>query len=207
MKAAAMLLIGLMSAVSIASAAEMKYKVVVADFGTFQSIDIDELKAEGSEKSLNAYVVDSLKDTQMFSVFSLRREELEAVQAKYAGKLVPSDVKKLGAVLNVPYIICGNVMNISPIESECTVLTGGVNIYSVRAKIALLMMDTATGKIVKGAMGEGTSSSSRVKVGSGVHTLSIGVTKVAESSVTNALQKAAEAAVDKLVLELGKGGR
>lgn len=179
-----------------------KYKVAVCSFGTFQEIDIDNLKVEGSEKSLYSLVIDSLLDTKKFSPFELERTTLEEAGVNYTGKITPSDAKKIGEVQGVRYIICGSVRNIAPIESECTVLSNGLKVYSVRARISLQMMDVTNGRYIKGAIGAGTSSSSHVKVGNDMHTISIGTTKVAQTGVVNALRKAAEDAVEKLAAEL-----
>ncbi len=198
---AVLALIGAMMTVEAAPRGE-KYKVAVCSFGTFQEIDIDNLKVEGSEKSLYSLVIDGLLDTKKFSAFELDRATLDAAGVNYTGKITPSDAKKIGEVQGVRYIICGSVRNIAPIESECTVLSNGLKVFSVRARISLQMMDVTTGRYVKGAIGAGTSSSSHVRVGNDIHTLSIGTTKVAQTSVVNALWKAAQDATKSLAAEL-----
>ena len=194
-------LVGLMMKVEAAPRGE-KYKVTVTEFGTFQGLDIDNLKVEGSEQSLYSLVIDSLLDTKKFSAFEIDRATLDGMSVNYSGKITPDDAKAIGEVHDVRYIICGSARSIAPIESEFTVLSNGVKIYSVRARISLYMMDVTNGRYVKGAVGSGESSSSHVKVGSGLHTISIGTTKVAQSSVINALRKAAEDAVEKLATAL-----
>ena len=181
-----------------------QYKVAVMEFGTFQDIDINDLKATDSEKSLYTMIIKQLIKSKAFTVIDQRYEKslLDEAGINSDDELDPDIAKKLGEILDVPYIICGTVRNIAPIESECTVLTGGMKLYSVRARVSLIMLDVKTGKYVKGAIGNGTSSSSHVKVGSDIHTLNIGTTKVAQSSVTNALLKASEDAVEKLAAEL-----
>ena len=194
-------LVGVMMQVEAAPRGE-KYKVTVTEFGTFQGLDIDNLKVEGSEQSLYSLVIDSLLETKRFSAFEIDGATLDGLNVNYSGKITPDDAKTIGEVHDVRYIVCGSVRSIAPIESEFTVLSNGVKIYSVRARISLYLMDVTNGRYVKGAIGSGTSSSSHVKVGSGLHTISIGATKVAQSSVVNALQKAAEDAVRNLVSEL-----
>ena len=61
-------LVGVMMQVEAAPRGE-KYKVTVTEFGTFQGLDIDNLKVEGLEQSLYSLVIDSLLDTKKFSAF------------------------------------------------------------------------------------------------------------------------------------------
>ena len=181
-----------------------KYKAAVMEFGTFQDIDIDNLKAGDSEKTIYTMLIKQLTASKKFTVIDRRYygSLLEGEGLNGSGKIDPTTAERIGELLDVPYIICGNVMSIAPIESECTVLSNGLKIYSVRARISLKVMDVKTGRYIKGATGNGTSSSSHVKVGSDMHTLNIGTTKAAQSSVTNALLKASEDAVEKLAAEL-----
>ena len=207
-KATALMLIALMMMCSTVLTVEAaprgeKYRVTVMEFGTYQELDIDNLRVAGSEKSMYEMVVNSLLDTKRFSTFELERDRLDEAQINYKGKIAKSDVKKIGEIQNVPYLICGSVMDIAPIESECMVLSNGLKVYSVRAEIMMVMVDATDGKYIRSAIGAGTSSSAHVKVGNDLHTFNIGSTKVAQSSVVSALLKASEDAVEKLVSELG----
>ena len=104
------------------------------------------------------------------------------------GLIDPDGAKKIGEVLNVHYLVYGNVTDVSIAVEKAL-----VNVTTVKAHIVLRIMDVDTGKILTAARGEGSSASSLV---GDENFFYIGTAKVTQTAVHNALQKAAFQAVD-----------
>lgn len=125
------------------------------------------------------------------------------------GIIDPDTAKKIGDVLNVRYIVYGNVNNVSVGEDGVALLGAGVNVCTVKANIIARIMDVSTGRIITMARGEGKSKSSYVNVAVGgdpskAKMVTIGTFNVTQDSVHNAIAKAADHTVDDILFKLFK---
>ena len=183
---------------------EKPLKVVIMEFGTFQGIDVDNLKVEGSEEALGDMVENYFSDSELFMV--LRREQfleaLDSAGVNYKGSLNRKAIAQIHELVKVPYIVCGNVISLAPMEDKGVTIAGEVKLYSVRAKISMVLLDASSGRPIRAASGEGKSSSARGNIGNEIYMVTLGAQKISQISVANALKEAAENAVDELIIEL-----
>ncbi len=183
---------------------ETPIKVAIMEFGAFQGIDVDNLKVEGSERVLGDMIENIFADNDLFTV--IPREmflgALDADGVNYKGALNRKSIARINEIIKVPYIVCGSVISLAPLDSKSETIVGGVQLYSVRAKISMVLIDARTGRPIRAAEGEGTSSSARGHVGNEIYMFTLGAQKVSEISISNALKKAAENAVAALIFDL-----
>ena len=187
------------------AAIERGTPVAVMDFGTHPGavpIDINVLNAG---QAANEYVTVRLINTQKLDVMD--RAMVENIIAEeginVTGLIVPSAAKRIGELLNVRYIIYGNVNDVTLSDVGTSILASGVTVCTVKSHIIMRMMDVTTGQIISASKGEGKSKSSFVKLSGGpILTVEVGTKKVTQDSVHNAIEQAAFQAVDILLERL-----
>ncbi len=179
--------------------------VAVMDFGfhegtsesTFDTIDIG--------KSAGEYVTMRLIKNEHFTVVDkdLVAEQLSEANLNITGLIDPKTARQIGEILGVRYIIYGNVSDVTlDSKSETEYSENGIprenNTGTVRAYLILRIMDVESGRILMASKGTGFAETS-----SGwAFFIEFGTFKVPQTSVHNALQKAAFNAVDLLVQRL-----
>ncbi|MDO4921338.1 MAG: CsgG/HfaB family protein [Phascolarctobacterium sp.] len=198
--------------VASAASVDRNATVAVMDFGTRPGATTAEININNAEHTSCDYIITRLVNRNCFNVmekeFALNSAKNEGLNI--VGLIDPDTAKRIGELLNAKYLIYGNVTNVSVSDTGTSILGhigGGVNICTVKAHIMARMMDVNTGNIIMIAKGDGKSKSSFVKVVAGsslmnVNVIKIGTVNVTQDSVHNAIQKAAYAAVDDLMLKL-----
>lgn len=174
--------------VAFAATIERGATVAVTDLGVHSGTSDPDVNLLNAEAAASEYVIARLVATNNFDVKerSLVYEALKNLNM--LGLIDPDGAKKIGEILNVRYLVYGNVTDVSVGVEKAL-----VNVTTVKAHIVLRIMDVDTGKILTAARGEGTSASSLV---GDENFFYIGTAKVTQTAVHNALQKAAFQAVD-----------
>ena len=187
-------------------AIERNDAVAVMDFGTHPGavpIDINILNAGAAA---GEYVTARLIDSGKLDVVdrTLVDAALQAEGVKTVGLVDPDSARRIGEVLNVRYIIYGNVNDVTLSNVGATVLSSGVTVCTVQAHLIMRLMDVTTGDIIGASKGAGKSKSSFVRVSGGpLLTLEIGRAKVTQDSVHNVIEQSAFQATDILLERLG----
>ena len=166
--------------------------VAVMDLGVHQGTSEPDVNLLNAEKSSSEYIIQRLMETKNFEVKD--RTMILNVLEKFnmLGLIDPDTAKKLGEIIGVRYIIYGNVVDVSVAVGKA-----GVVVNTVKAHMVIRIMDVETGNVIMAAKGEGKSASAFVG-DSTENFITIGTTKVNQTAVHNALQKAAIQAVDVL---------
>ena len=186
--------------------------VAVMDFGTRPGATPAEISINNAEYISSEYIITRFVDRNCFNVVDkeLVMNSINEEGLKIVGIIDPDTAKRIGEILNVRYIVYGNVNNVSVSETGTQIVQavgGGVNVCTVKANIIARIMDVTTGRIITMARGEGKSKSSYVNVsanknGVGAGIITIGTMKVTQDSVHNAIQKAAFSTVDDIMFKL-----
>ena len=166
--------------------------VAVMDLGVYKGTSDPDINLLNAEKASSEYVIQRLAATNNFEVKD--RTLILNVLEKFnmLGLIDPDTAKKIGEILDIRYIVYGNVVDVSVAVGKA-----GVVVNTVKAHIVIRIMDIDTGKILMAAKGEGESASAFIG-DSEKNFFFIGTTKVSQTAVHNALQKAAFQAVDVL---------
>ncbi|MBR0061764.1 MAG: hypothetical protein IJP68_09840 [Selenomonadaceae bacterium] len=166
--------------------------VAVMDLGVHQGTSEPDVNLLNAEKSSSEYIIQRLMETKNFEVKD--RTMILNVLEKFnmLGLIDPDTAKKLGEILGIRYIIYGNVVDVSVAVGKA-----GVVVNTIKAHMVIRIMDVETGNVLMAAKGEGKSASAFVG-DSTEKFITIGTTKVSQTAVHNALQKAAIQAVDVL---------
>lgn len=166
--------------------------VAVMDMGVHQGTSDPDVNLLNAETASSEYIITRLVETKNFDVKD-RTLILQALQKlNMLGLIDPDTAKRIGRILEVRYIIYGNVVDVS-IAVEKTL----VNVNTVKAHLVIRIMDIETGNVLMAAKGEGKSASAFIG-DSEANFFFIGSTKVSQTAVHNALKKAAFQAVDVL---------
>ena len=181
--------------------------IAIMDLGTHEGAVPFEINVFNAGKASSEYLIQRLFEVGKFNVMdrTLVEDKIRESSLNTTGLIDPDTAKKIGDLLDVDYLVYGNVNDVT--LSETGGSTGGVGLdisrITVKAHIIVRVMDVKTGKIIGAAKGEGKSRGSFVRIkGSPVAVLEIGRTKVTQDSVHNALQQAAFQTVDKLIKQL-----
>ncbi len=173
-----------------ASLIEKGSTVAVMDLGVHKGTsdpDVNLLRAEGAS---GEYVIQRLVETKNFEVKDRTLVLDTLAELKMTGLIDPETAKKIGEILGVKYIIYGNVVDVI-VDVDKSLVT----VNTVKAHLVIRIMEVETGNILMAAKGEGKSASAFVG-DSEQNFIVIGTTKVSQTAVHNALQKAAFQAVD-----------
>ena len=164
--------------------------VAVMDLGVHKGTSDSDVNLLNAEKASSEYVIQRLVATNNFEVKD--RTLILNVLQKFdmLGLIDPDTAKKIGEILSIRYIVYGNVIDVSVAVGKA-----GVVVNTVKAHIVIRIMDVDTGNILMAAKGEGQSASAFIG-DSEKNFFFIGTTKVSQTAVHNALQKAAFQAVD-----------
>lgn len=190
---------------ALAAKIENNAKITVLNFGTLNNSKINGLNLNETEKALYDYAVECLTDSKQFEVIELSEEKLKSHNINPVGIISLDEVKLIGDLLKIKYIICGKLLNITADETDVQIIENGLALHAVRAQIIVTMIDTETGRIIVATKGEGKSQSSLVKVGTaGIGIVTIGTKSVTQDSVTQSLKKATKQSIDNLIIQLYK---
>ena len=184
-----------------------KPKVAVMDLGEFRGAYTSELNTQKVGAMVSDYIIKALTDDGRFTVISKRffKEQIDAKNLQKAGIISPNQAKEIAKILGVDYLIYGHVSSVDGDDGVFEVIPyGGGKLYELKAQLHIRITAVKNGgrRIIAMAKGEGVSKSSEVKVGKDTIFLKIGVTKIPQVSVHNALKKAAFDATDKLLVKI-----
>lgn len=184
-----------------AFAIDRNSEIAIMDFGTRPGATEVEISLNNAEYVTSEYIIDRLVDDKCFQVkekdFVMGQVNDAAIST--VGVIDPDMAQKIGKLLNVRYILCGNIANVSLSEAGGALGGTGLTKNTVQAHIVGRIMDTQTGNILYMAKGTGKSASTYTKVKGVIGgTLRFGTIQVTQDSVHNAIQKAAYAMVDEL---------
>lgn len=167
--------------------------IAVMDFALPQGISSADLVSDGSYTGVGDFIIkDLLLDEHFYLVDkALYLEQLMNENVTTVGIIDQESAKKIGRIMNVRYIIYGNVTELGNDTNENGISGVGLDLHNVKAKVTLRMLDVQTGEILIAVSGEGKSESSNVKVGvNDDYGLQIGTNRVSSISAYNAIQKA-----------------
>lgn len=184
--------------------AEEKIRVAVMDLGQYGGAITSGFGSENLGAMAAEYLTQALQESGKFSVQAQDHvaEQIAAAKIQTSGIISPSMARKIAAVLNVDYVIYGTINGVNGDTMKIEIISSGANVHTVRAILIVDMMYAKTGRLIV-ARGEGTSKSSRVKVGKdGAGFITVGNKKIPQVSVHNAIQKAAYAVVDDMISQL-----
>lgn len=183
--------------------AEEKIRVAVMDLGQYNGAITSGLSSENLGAMASVYLTQALQESGKFFVASqeLVAEEIAAANLQTSGIIAPSMARKIAKVLDVDYVIYGTINGVNGDTMKIEVISSGANVHTVRAILIVDMMYAKTGRLIV-ARGEGTSKSSRVKVGNDTATITVGKKKIPQVSVHNAIQKAAYSVVEDMISQL-----
>lgn len=196
-----LIMAGLLSVSGSALAIDRSSDIAIMDFGTRPGATEAEINVNNAEYVTSEYIIDRLVDDKCFQVKEkdFVMEQINAADISTVGIIDPDTAKRIGKMLNVRYILCGNVANVSLSETGGALGGTGLTKNTVQAHIVGRVMDTETGSILYMIKGTGKSASTYTKVKGIVGgTLAFGTVQVTQDSVHNAIQKAAYAMVDEL---------
>lgn len=196
-----LIMAGLLSVSGSALAIDRNSDIAIMDFGTRPGASEAEINVNNAEYVTSEYIIDRLVDDKCFQVKEkdFVMEQINAADISTVGIIDPDTAKRIGKMLNVRYILCGNVANVSLSEAGGALGGAGLTKNTVQAHIVGRVMDTETGSILYMVKGTGKSASTYTKVKGIVGgTLAFGTVQVTQDSVHNAIQKAAYAMVDEL---------
>ena len=182
--------------------AKENIRVAVMDFGTHPNAVPIDINIFNAGKAASEYVIDGLVKSNKFDVMDrfMAEDRLKAENLNITGLIDPDTAMKIGKILDVKYIIYGNVNDVTLSSSGVDVGIGGASICTVQSHLILRMMNVETGEIICASKGEGKSRSS----GTSLAVIQVGNKKVTQESVHNAIKKAAFQAVNILVERLYK---
>lgn len=167
--------------------------VAVMDFALPQGISSTELAVDGSYTGVGDFIIKELLTDKRFNLVdkALYSAQLVDENVRTVGIIDQESAKKIGRIMNVRYIIYGNVTELGNDTNENGISGVGLDLHNVKAKVTLRMLDVQTGEILIAVSGEGKSESSNVKVGvNDDYGLQIGTNRVSSISAYNAIQKA-----------------
>lgn len=182
-----------------------KLTVAVMDLGAFNGAYSSDLNTENIGAMASDYIIEALSETGKFTIIDKENvaKEIDAQKMKISGVIPPSIAKEIAKILNVDYLIYGDINSVDGDSLIIEVVSNGGKFHSVKVSMIVRMMNVKTGDIVTAARGEGVSKSSEIKVGKGkIGFITIGKNKIPQISVHNATKKAAFSMVDNLIKNL-----
>ena len=185
MKTLVLIFTALMTFSSITEAAliDKNAMIAVMDLGNHKSnaeLDFDLVNAE---KSASEYIIQGLNKHDVNIIDKeLIQDELKKKNLNTSSIIDPDTAKQIAEILNIDYIVYGNVVSVTLEEKD-----------KVTARIVARIMEAKTGKIIMAAKGMGKSESSLFTVRDD---------NANQENIHNALKKAAFQSVDILVERL-----
>lgn len=185
---------------NIVEAAE-KPKVAVMDLGEFKGAFISELSTDNVGAMASDYIAKKLVADKRFTVISreIFKKQLDEKNLQISGVISANKAAEIAKILNIDYLIYGNVDSADGIEKVFDVKLNGGKFHELKACLIVRMTDVKTGKIIAVAKGEGMSKSTEFKGGKDALTIKIGTTEIPQICVHNAMRKAAENVAYKLM--------
>lgn len=178
---------------------EKDSEIAVMDFGILKREMEENLSLKDVGLMTSDYIIERLIDRKYFNVIDRPHltEKLKNQNLVVIGSIPPDDAKRIGEILQVRYLIYGNVADVSLAEDNEAIVT----VNTIKARIIARIIDIQTGRILMAAKGEGKSESALVNL-DGEATVTIGTKRVPQVSVHNSLKKAAFQAADILIERL-----
>lgn len=179
--------------------------IAVMNLGTRPGAVPSVININGAGMTSSEYLISTLSNSGCFQIMEndLVIDKIAELGIKTDGVIDPDSARILGEALKSKYILYGNVTGVTVKNNSTNIVFAGVNVCAVKAYIIARLMDVQTGEILVACKGEGRSSSSYTQGALMPVTVYIGTSKVTQESVHNAVQKAAKAAVDDLLSQLG----
>lgn len=184
-------------------------RIAVMDFGTRPGATTHEINIQNAEYTSSEYLINKLANSNCFVVVDkdVAFSKIKAHGHKTVGLIDPDTAKCIGKTLNVKYLLYGNIAGVTSSNTGTDIVPLGtgvsVNVCTIKAHMVARLMDIATGDILLVIRGEGSSKSSFVKGKTyGVNIVQVGTQKVTQDSVHNAIMKAANNVIDKLLLSV-----
>lgn len=137
----------------------------------------------------------------------LERERVDRIVQEHelaaSGLIDKSTAPIFGKMLGAEYILISNITGLSSRRKTSSIAGMGNNNYVVTARCAARIVEVETGRVVLAATSSASSADKVPKIHSnGV--VQIGTESVAQWLVDDALEKAADALVDKLMINLDR---
>lgn len=198
-----LLMIFFMPVTSEAAMLQKDTAVAIMDFGLLKKELDGNIQLQNISLATSDYIIERLSEIKYLRVKekALLEEEFQEQNLKTVGLIDPDSAKKIGELLDIRYLIYGNVTDVSLGENLFGITVSSLTTNKIKVKIVLRLMDVETGRILVAVKGEGTSDSSRLDMADGL-LVQIGSQKVPQVSIHNALKKAAFNATDILVTRL-----
>lgn len=191
------------------AAIDRNARIAVMDFGTRPGASVHEINIQNAEYTSSEYLINKLANSNCFVVVDkdLAFSKIKAHGHKTVGLIDPDTAKCIGKTLNVKYLLYGNIAGVTASNTGTDVVPLGtgvsVNVCTIKAHMVARLMDIATGDILLVIRGDGNSKSSFVKGKAyRVDVVHVGTKKVTQDSVHNAIMKAANDVIDKLLLSV-----
>ena len=168
-----------------------------------QSGNIDyDTDAMNAEMACTEYLIQQIVSLKKFNVIDkdLVYDKLKVANIERRGNIDPDTAKRIGEILNVRYLIYGNVLSLTVNSETSTAQFSEFKSSTVCAVVVIKILDTSNGRILMAAKGYGFDSNSLADV----FFIQIGSEKVSQTSVHNAIKQAAFKATDELVKRLFK---
>ena len=193
-----------------AFAEDTRPRIAVVDFALLSGAVTGDLNAERIGLMCLDYIIEAIVDSGKFFLVSKDyvAEKLESENLEGTGIISLSEIRRIGKLLGVDYLIIGNVYGVGGDQTVLEVASNGAKINEVRACIIARMVDVATGKIVAMAEGRGESKSSLVKFGkNNIGFITIGTKNIPQVSVHNSVKAAAFSLVEDFLKSYTNWGR
>lgn len=116
------------------------------------------------------------------------------------GLIDVSTAPAFGKMLGAEYLLITNITGLSSRKKTASVVGSGSKNYIVTARMAARIVEVESGRVVLAATGSATSSNKMTKIAGGL--IRIGTDEVDQGLADEAIEKAAEALVDKLLTNL-----
>jgi len=150
------------------------------------------------------YVDMALADSGKFQVIERSPEGLRNMLDEYyltnTGLLDTEHAAQAGKMLGAEYLVLGSVNGVTTRRSQTTIVGAGTKRAMVTAEIALRVVDAETGEIVLASIGRSRQQSTLTKAPLGL--IRIGTDDVDKQQVLDALEGAADDAVDGLIARM-----
>ena len=185
--------------ISTVFAQDNRPRVAVVDFGQLSGAMTGKINTDKVGAMCLDYIIEALVDSGKFYLMSreLVAEKLADEKLTDSGIISRDTIRRIGEILDVDFLIIGNVYGVGADQSIIEVVSNGAKVNSVKACLIARMVDVRTGKIVAAAEGRGESKSSLVKAGTNKFGfITIGTKNIPQVSVHNSVKKAAFSLVE-----------
>ena len=153
----------------------------------------------GDEDYAAELVNEYLTDSGRFDIVDREylKETLDEQNLSMTGLVDPSTAAQIGMLVGAKYIVVGSINGLSTVKKTGEVVGVGGKSLKVVAHISARMIEVETGRVVLAGSGTGSSTVHLVKAP--LRLIRIGSDEVSQEQVYDALDKAADALVKKMI--------